>query len=55
MMDLKTVKERFENLLKLKNEICLETVQVILDEEDLKSIIYYLGELYALLESEEEP
>jgi len=52
MQDLKYIKQRFEVLLKVKNEECMETIKAVFNEDDLKSIIYYLGELVAIQESE---
>ena len=54
MVDLKNIKDRFENLLRVKTHLGMETIQAIYTEDDLKSIIYYLGELSALKESEEQ-
>lgn len=54
MQDLKYIKQRFEVLLKVKHEESMEFIKARFDEDDLKSIIYYLGELVAIHECEEK-
>ena len=46
--------DRFMNLRELQREFQLSTIKAHFTETDLKTIIYYLGELRAIKETEHE-
>ena len=48
MKSIKQLYDRFKNDLELMKQIQLPDVTVRLDEDDLKSLLYHLGELKAI-------
>lgn len=54
MKSIKQLLDRFKNDLELMKQIQLPDVTVRLDEDDLKSLLYHLGELKAIHEKRGE-
>ena len=52
MVDLEKVIKRFENLKEFQKELGREIVQASFTERDIKEILYLLGELKAIRESD---
>lgn len=52
MVDLEKAIKRFENLKEFQNELGREIVQASFTERDIKEILYLLGELKAIRESD---
>lgn len=54
MVELRENYAKFKNLLDVQRELQYETITATFTEGELKSILFYLGELIALHEAYEE-